>query len=72
MSETMIIETKGKWQLFEVMANINLEIGKTYNIKIDGNCEFAVSADKPTDGLKTNEITYTKHETQNLWIKTGG
>lgn len=72
MSETMIIETKGKWQLFEVMANINLEIGKTYNIKIDGNCEFAVSEDKPKEGLKTNEITYTKHETQNLWIKTGG
>lgn len=72
MGETMVIETKGKWQLFEVMAGINLEVGKTYNIKIDGNCEFAVSADKPTGGLQSNEIEYTKHEQNRLWIKTGG
>lgn len=72
MSETKIIETKGKWQPFEVMADVNFETGKTYNIKVEGECMFSISKEKPTNGLKTNEIEYTKDEVNRLWIKTKG
>ena len=69
----MIIETKGKWQPFEIMADITFEIGKTYKINVEGNCEFAISKEKPTGGgLATNEIKYTKNSDNKLWIKTGG
>lgn len=71
MEEPIIVETRGKWQLFEAMTGQTFEIGKTYNIKVNGNCQFAISKDKPTAGMGTNEITYTKDENNNLWIKTG-
>lgn len=67
----MIIETRGKWQPFEVMSGETLEIGKTYNIKVDGNCEFSISKNIPTVGIRTNEISYTKDSEHILWIKTG-
>jgi hypothetical protein len=71
--EPLIIETKGKFQPFEAMTGQELEVGKTYNIKVAGVCEFAISKDRPLAGLKTNEISYTKNsDTLKLWIKTGG
>ena len=70
--EPLIIETKGKWQPFEAMTGQELEVGKTYNIKVAGVCEFAISDTRPTNGLRTNEIQYTKTDDSKLWIKTGG
>lgn len=70
--EQIIIETKGKWQPFENMTQQTLEVGKTYHIELGGICEVAVSADRPTAGIKTNSIDYTKDDTNKLWIKTGG
>ena len=69
--EPLVIETKGKWQPFEAMANQTFEEGKTYNIKVQGNCQFAISKDRPTSGMGANQITYTKNN-DILWIKTGG
>ena len=71
-SEPIIIETKGKWQPFEAMTNQTFEVGKTYKIKVQGDCLFAISKDRPTSGFGTNEITYTKDNDTQLWIKTGG
>lgn len=72
-SEPLIIETKGKWQPFEAMTGQQLEVGKTYNIKVAGKCEFMISKDRPTFGIQTNEFPYTKTDDDNrLWIKTGG
>lgn len=71
-NQSLIIETKGKWQPFEAMTGQTLEVGKTYNIKIQGLCEFAISKDRPTNGIGTNDITYTKDNENRLWIKTGG
>lgn len=70
--EPLIIETKGKWQPFEAMTGQELEVGKTYDIKIQGKCEFMISKDKPTFGIQTNEFPYTKDNVNRLWIKTGG
>ena len=70
--QPLIIETKGKFQPFEAMTGQEFEVGKTYNIKIQGRCEFAISKDRPQSGLQTNEITYTKNSDTQLWIKTGG
>lgn len=70
--ESLIIETKGKFQPFEAMTGQTLEVGKTYNISIQGKCEFAISKDRPTAGLVANEIRYTKNSGTQLWIKTGG
>lgn len=70
--EPLIIETKGKWQPFEAMTGQELEVGKTYNIKVQGKCEFMISKDKPTFGIQTNEFPYTKDNVNRLWIKTGG
>ena len=69
--EPLIIETKGKWQPFEAMTGQELEVGKTYEIKIQGKCEFAISKERPTSGLSSNEIRYTKNSDTQLWIKTG-
>ena len=71
-SQPLIIETKGKWQPFEAMTGQELEVGKTYEIKIQGKCEFAISKERPTAGLVANEIRYTKNSDTQLWIKTGG
>lgn len=70
--QPLIIETKGKWQPFEAMTGQELEVGKTYEIKIQGKCEFAISKERPTSGLSSNEIRYTKNSDAQLWIKTGG
>lgn len=70
--EPLIIETKGKWQPFEAMTGQELEVGKTYDIKIQGKCEFAISKDRPTFGFGSNKIIYTKDNVNRLWIKTGG
>ena len=70
--EPLVVETKGKWQPFEVMTGQELEVGKTYNITVKGKCEFAISKDRPFFGLATNEIRYTKDNENILWIKTGG
>lgn len=69
--QSLIIETKGKWQPFEAMTGQKLEVGKTYNIKIQGKCEFMISKDRPTFGIQTNEFPYTKDNVNKLWIKTG-
>lgn len=71
-SEPLIVETKGKFQPFEAMTGQEFEVGKTYNIKVQGHCEFAISKDRPKSGLQTNEINYTKNSDTQLWIKTGG
>lgn len=70
--EPLVIETKGKWQPFEAMVNQTHEVGHTYEINIQGLCEFAISKDRPTAGMRTNKIVYTKDDTNRLWIKTGG
>lgn len=67
----LIINTKGRWQPFEEYTGIEFEIGKSYNIDVEGICEFSVSAEKPTAGIKTKSIQYTKSDSSNLWIKTG-
>lgn len=69
--EPMTIYTSGKWELLEHFMPQEMEVGKTYHIKVEGHCQFMISAEKPTTGITTNEITYTKQEGQNLWIKTG-
>lgn len=69
--EPLKINTHGQWELLEHFMQQELEIGKTYRINVAGHCQFMISADKPTVGITTNEITYTKQEGQNLWIKTG-
>lgn len=69
--EPLQINTHGQWELLEHFMQQELEIGKTYRISVAGHCQFMISADKPTVGMTTNEITYTKQEGQNLWIKTG-
>ena len=70
--QPLVIETKGKWQPFEAMVNQTHEVGHTYEINIQGLCEFAISKDRPTAGMRTNKIVYTKDDTNRLWIKTGG
>jgi hypothetical protein len=70
--QPLIIETKGKWQPFEAMTGQEMEVGHTYKIEVAGVCEFAISKDRPTGGMGTNSITYTKDDTNRLWIKTGG
>ena len=68
--EPIIIETKGKWVKFEEIANTSFEVGKVYNINVGGNCQFMISKHKPTYGLITDKITYTKDNENFLWIKT--
>lgn len=65
------VRTGGKWVLVEEFLSQKFEIGKTYHIKVKGNCEFMISKDEPTMGIKTNEITFKKETDVNLWIKTG-
>lgn len=69
--EPLKINTHGQWELLEHFMQQELEVGKTYRINVAGHCQFMISADKPTVGMATNQITYTKQEGQNLWIKTG-
>ena len=69
--EPIQIYTKGKWVELESITEKEMEVGKTYHIKASGHCEFMVSAEQPTVGIKTNEITFTKQDGLKLWIKTG-
>jgi len=70
--EPLIIETKGKWQPFENMTQETFVVGKTYHIELGGICEVAVSVERPTNGIITTSIDYTKDDINKLWIKTGG
>ena len=65
------VRTRGQWVKFEEAVGQELEVGKTYNLHFGGNCEVMISADKPTSGIITNEVTYTKQADKQLWIKTG-
>lgn len=69
--EPLQIYTKGEWADLGLLMPQGMEVGKTYHIKVSGHCQFAVSAEKPTAGIATNEITFTKQEGLKLWIKTG-
>jgi len=70
--DTLIIDTKGKWQPIEAMIGKELEVGKMYKIEIGGQCELAISKERPTGGMGTHEIYYTKDNVNKLWIRTGG
>lgn len=70
MADELIIETKGKWQPFEIMTGQTFEVGKTYKINVRGDCLFAISKDVPASGFGTNEITYIKDGENTLWILT--
>lgn len=69
--EPMQIYTKGEWADLELLMPQEMEVGKTYHIAVKGHCQFMISAEKPTFGIATNEITFTKQEGLKLWIKTG-
>lgn len=69
--EPMQIYTKGKWADLELLMPQEMEVGKTYHIAVKGHCQFMISANKPTFGITTNEITFTKQDGLKLWIKTG-
>ena len=69
--DTLIIDTKGKWQPFEAMVGQVFEVGKTYHIHVAGICEFGLSESVPLAGIQTNDINYTKNDKIKLWIKTG-
>lgn len=71
VAEPLVVHTGGDWMLLERITGKEMEVGKTYHIKVSGRCQFMVSKDKPTFGMVTNEITYTKQPDMNLWIKTG-
>ena len=69
--EPVQIYTKGKCEELEFLMPREMEVGKTYHIAVKGHCQFAVSAEKPTAGIATNEITFTKQDGLKLWITTG-
>ncbi len=69
--EPMQIYTKGQWADLELLMPQEMEVGKTYHIAVKGHCQFMISAEKPTFGIATNEITFTKQDGLKLWIKTG-
>jgi len=69
--EPMQIYTKGEWADLELLMPQGMEVGKTYHIAVRGHCQFMISAEKPTFGITTNEITFTKQDGLKLWIKTG-
>ena len=64
--EPMQIYTKGQWADLELLMPQEMEVGKTYHIKVVGHCQFMVSSEQPTVGITTNEITYTKVVTKNF------
>ena len=69
--EPMQIYTRGQWADLELLMPQGMEVGKTYHIAVKGHCQFMISAEKPTVGITTNEITFTKQDGLKLWIKTG-
>ena len=70
-AEGMTLNTNGRWEDLERITDKSFEVGKTYKIKVSGYCQFMISAEKPTFGMETNEIIFTKQEGLKLWIKTG-
>lgn len=69
--EPLQIYTRGEWADLELLMPQGMEVGKTYHIAVKGHCQFMISAEKPTFGIATNEITFTKQDGLKLWIKTG-
>lgn len=68
--EPLLVSTKGEWKLLSELAGQEFETGKTYHISIKGKCQFMMSAERPTFGIETNEITFTKEDGVEVWIKT--
>lgn len=68
--EPLMVRTKGEWKLLSELAGQEFETGKTYHISIKGKCQFMMSAERPTFGIETNEITFTKEDGVEVWIKT--
>ena len=68
--EPLIVRTAGNWKKLSELAGQEFETGKTYHISIKGKCQFMVSAERPTFGIETNEITFTKEDGVEVWIKT--
>ena len=60
------INTHGKWEKYPQ----ELEDGKNYRITIQGDCLVALSSEKPTLGVKSKELEFTKQPSVDLWIKT--
>lgn len=69
--EPLNVTTRGKWVVLETLLPEPMETGKTYHVKVAGHCQFMIAETEPTAGMVTNEITYTKDDTNKLWIKTG-
>jgi hypothetical protein len=67
---TVIITTRGIWKPFDEVMGVQFENGKTYQVKVNKECEFAISKDEPKDGEKLKEITYTASAENRLWVKT--
>jgi hypothetical protein len=65
-----IITSNGIWKPFEDVMSVQFTAGKTYRVKVNKECEFAISKDEPKDGEKSKEITYTASDENRLWVKT--
>lgn len=64
------IRTGGRWKKLAECVNTEFENGKTYRVSIKGTCQFMLSQKRPSFGIETNEITFTKEEGIEAWIKT--
>ena len=68
--ESTNIRTGGRWKKLAECVNTEFENGKTYRVSIKGTCQFMLSQKRPSFGIETNEITFTKEEGIEAWIKT--
>ena len=68
LKEPTKVNTHGQWINYSVFQQ--LENGKNYNLKIEGDCLIALSSTQPTSGIKVNEINFTKQPDVDLWIFT--
>lgn len=68
--EPINIRTGGRWKKLAECVNTEFENGKTYRVSIKGTCQFMLSQKRPSFGIETNEITFTKEEGVEAWIKT--
>ena len=68
--EPINIRTGGRWKKLAECVNTEFENGKTYRVSIKGTCQFMLSQKRPSFGIETNEITFTKEEGIEAWIKT--
>ena len=69
-TEPVVVHTRGAWKKLSDLAGEEFETGKTYHISVKGKCQFMISQEKPTFGIETNEITFTKEDGVDVWIKT--